>query len=73
MEMLKWNGHGGLGKRDGSKSIMCHTAARGPSEDPYNLAGLQALCRNCHFEKTAGENRRPDPDREALIARLSRY
>ena len=32
---------------------------RQPGQDPYRLAGLQTLCRNCHIEKTAGENKRP--------------
>ena len=31
---------------------------------PYDPANLQTLCRRCHVEKTAGENRRPDPERE---------
>lgn len=26
--------------------------------DPWDPANLQSLCRGCHFEKTAGENRR---------------
>ena len=30
-----------------------------PGQDPYLLAGLQTLCRNCHSVKTAGENKRP--------------
>ena len=38
----------------------------------YDLGNLQALCRGCHIRKTAGENERPDPERDrwrALIAR----
>ena len=26
-----------------------------PQQDPYNMAGLQALCRNCHWDKTTIE------------------
>ena len=31
---------------------------RAPNQDPYDINGLQALCRVCHIEKTAAENRR---------------
>ena len=31
---------------------------REPNQDPYDINGLQALCRVCHIEKTAAENRR---------------
>jgi len=40
----------------------------------WDVDNLQALCRPCHEEKTARENRLPDPERdgwEALIERLS--
>ena len=33
--------------------------------DPWALANLQALCRPCHFAKTAGERRRPPTPAEA--------
>lgn len=36
-----------------------------PDQDAYELAGLQTLCRGCHVEKTARENERPDPERDA--------
>ena len=32
---------------------------REPGQDPYDPNGLQALCRSCHVEKTARENRKP--------------
>ena len=31
---------------------------------PYSAANLQAICRDCHIEKTASENRRPRTDAE---------
>ena len=42
--------------------------------DPYDSANLQTLCRSCHVAKSAGENRRPDPERErwrALVRDLA--
>ena len=38
---------------------------RDPDQDPYSLSGLQTLCRSCHLAKTAKENRRDDPARDA--------
>ena len=32
--------------------------------DPYDQDNLQALCRPCHVAKTAGENAKPDPERD---------
>ena len=32
---------------------------REPGQDPYDINGLQTLCRSCHIEKTRRENRRP--------------
>ena len=29
-----------------------------PLQDPFDLDGLQALCKSCHLEKTAKENKR---------------
>ena len=29
-----------------------------PSQDPFDLDGLQTLCRTCHLAKTAKENKR---------------
>ena len=40
---------------------------------PYDPNNLQTQCRNCHIEKTRGENERPDPARDAwrkLVAEL---
>ena len=42
--------------------------------DSFNWANLQTLCRGCHIEKTAAENTRPDPDRDAwrhLVAKIA--
>ena len=33
--------------------------------DPWAMGNLQTLCGGCHVLKTASENRRPDPEREA--------
>ena len=57
-------------KRDGFRCVECGRAGklevdhivpmqREPGQDPYDPNGLQALCRACHIEKTARENRRP--------------
>ena len=43
--------------------------------DPYDLANLQTLCRGCHIETTAAENRSKNPEREAwrlYVAELSK-
>ena len=42
--------------------------------DPWDPANLQTLCRTCHVAKTAAENRKPDPARDAwrkLVAELN--
>ena len=55
--------------RDGWRCVMCGRAGRleadhitpmqrEPGQDPYDINGLQALCRACHIEKTRRENRR---------------
>ena len=36
-----------------------------PGRDPYDETNIQALCRSCHIEKTAKENRRPLTAEEA--------
>ena len=57
-------------ERDDYRCVMCGRAGRlecdhivplqcEPGQDPYDMNGLQTLCRSCHIEKTAGENRRP--------------
>ena len=56
-------------ERDGWRCVECGKAKRPecdhispmqrePGQDPYDPNGLQTLCRSCHLEKTAGENRR---------------
>ena len=61
-------------QRDGHRCCECGRAGklecdhktplhRGGAE--YDLTNLQALCRACHIGKTAGENRKPDPARDA--------
>jgi len=64
-------------RRAGYRCQMCGKAGRlecdhriplfrDPDQDPYALNGLQALCRSCHIEKTAGENRKPEtPEQKA--------
>ena len=57
-------------ERDGWRCVSCGRAGRlecdhvtpmqrEPGQDVYDVNGLQTLCRSCHLEKTAGENRRP--------------
>ena len=56
--------------RDGHRCVMCGKAGRlecdhitplqrEPGQDPWDINGLQTLCRTCHIEKTRRENRRP--------------
>ena len=56
-------------KRDGYRCVECGRAGRlecdhvtplqrEPGQDPFDLNGLQTLCRACHVEKTQQENRR---------------
>ncbi len=33
-----------------------------PNQNPYDPHGLQALCRGCHFAKTARENESPETE-----------
>ena len=50
-------------ERDGYRCVECGRAGRfeadhitplqrGPGQDPYDLNGLQTLCRSCHIKKT---------------------
>ncbi len=41
---------------------------REPGQDPYDLDGLQTLCRGCHIEKSRREARRT-PTHEELVWR----
>ena len=56
-------------ERDGWRCVMCGKAGRlecdhitplqrEPCQDPYDINGLQSLCRSCHIEKTRRENQR---------------
>ena len=38
---------------------------RFPDQDPFDPDGIQTLCRACHLQKTALENRRPLTPAEA--------
>ena len=57
-------------QRDGWRCVMCGRAGklecdhitpmqREPDQNPWDINGLQSLCRGCHIEKTRRENRRP--------------
>ena len=56
-------------ERDGWRCVECGKAGRlecdhvtplerEPGQDPYDVNGLQTLCRRCHVEKTRRENMR---------------
>ncbi len=68
-------------ERDGYRCVMCGKPGRlevdhvtpmqrEPGQDPFDPNGLQALCRNCHIEKTVRENRRPPTEAELRWRRL---
>ena len=45
-----------------------------PEQDPYALDGLQALCSDCHREKSARERETPIPGRDewrAFVAEIA--
>ena len=55
-------------QRDGWRCVQCGKAGRlecdhvtplsvEPGQNPYDPAGLQTLCRDCHLRKTVDENR----------------
>ena len=57
-------------ERDGWRCVTCGRAGRlecdhitplqrEPGQDPFDVNGLQTVCRSCHIAKTARENRRP--------------
>ena len=61
-------------ERDGWRCVQCGRAGRLECDhvtplhrggDPYSLDNLQSLCRPCHINKTASENTKPDPARDA--------
>lgn len=41
--------------------------------DAYDLANLQVLTRDEHIRKTAGENRKPDPARNAWRKLMNQF
>ena len=58
--------------RDGWRCQACGKAGRlevdhveplwrTPDQNPYRLEGLQALCRNCHLDKSRAEHSRHVP------------
>ena len=72
-------------ERDGWRCVSCGRAGRlevdhvtplqrKPEQDPYDMNGLQSLCRACHIEKTRRENRRPlapaELEWKALVSEL---
>ena len=73
-------------ERDGWRCLMCGLPGRlecdhvtpmqrEPGQNPWSMNGLQTLCKNCHVEKTARENRTrpPSPQAEtwrALVAEV---
>ena len=72
-------------QRDGWRCVECGRAGRlecdhitplqrEPGQDPFDVNGLQTLCRKCHIEKTRHENRRELTPAEAkwrdLVAEL---
>ena len=59
-------------KRDGYRCVVCGRAGRlecdhitplerEPGQNPLKVNGLQSVCRQCHIEKTARENRNRRP------------
>ena len=73
-------------KRDGYRCVECGRAGRlecdhvtplqrEPGQDPFDPNGLQTLCRACHMDKTAAENRRAPTPAEAawraLVAEIT--
>ena len=72
-------------ERDGWRCVECGRAGRlecdhvtplqrEPGQDPFDMNGLQTLCRACHLAKTARENQRVLTPAEAewreLVAEL---
>lgn len=68
-------------ERDGWRCVMCGRAGRlecdhvtplerEPGQNPYDVNGLQTLCRGCHIRKTARANRRPLTPAEAAWREL---
>ena len=62
-----------------SGRLECHHRVslwRDPGQDPYDLAGIQVLCRRCHIRVTAEERLERNPPSpaearwDALVASL---
>ena len=62
-------------ERDGWRCVVCGKAGHleadhvvpletDPDQDPYDVAGLQTLCRSCHGRKTVSERPGYDPELE---------
>ena len=49
---------------------------KNPAQDPYDIDGLQSLCRSCHIAKTSRENRKPPTAQmrawQALVSDMAR-
>ena len=57
-------------ERDGWRCVECGRAGklecdhvtplqREPGQNPFDVNGIQTLCKSCHIEKTRRENSRP--------------
>lgn len=73
--------------RDDWRCVRCGRAGRlevdhiiplrkNPGQDPFDVEGLQSLCRSCHMAKTSRENRKPLTDQmrawQALVSEMQR-
>ena len=61
-------------RRDNYRCRACHRAGRLEVDHKvpvsqggawWDATGLQAICRNCHFDKSRREREKPDPERDA--------
>ena len=64
--------------RDGHRCRKCGKAGilevdhiRGHSAGVFEASNCQTLCRGCHILKTAAENAKPNPEREAWVIFLA--
>ena len=51
--------HGLAGRAGRLECDHIQPLEREPGQDVFDPNGLQTLCRSCHIQKTASENRRP--------------
>ena len=56
---------GKAGKLAASRLEVDHRLRLRDGGAPLDLRNLQTLCRDCHISKTARENTKPNPEREA--------